>query len=389
MITLMWSEKYRPQIISDMVGNEEARVAITEWFVKWKTGTKPLLLVGPPGIGKTTIAYLVAKQFGYDMIGLNASDVRSKSRINEILMPVLGNVSVLGTPMIFVDEVDGIHGRGNYGGASALVDILKEPTVPIVLAANNDDSDKMKSIKKVVKTIQFKKIPPRLLRVYLENILKKQSAKLSPGSLIKVIDKSKGDIRSMINLAQSLVTGFNPQTDQSFESVNVEDGINAFFKANSVEEARSVLYSMQIDPREKINAFYSSIITSELDRQTLAKYLEIMSTADMLFGRIMKTQNWRLLRYLNDTLIKLYQNDERIRYTKYNLSWPLLNRIRWDGAKIKSLSNIMAKKLHLSSSSFVTLCLPYVLFCIKNNTLELELEETFGDIIEKEIELIK
>jgi replication factor C large subunit len=385
----MWSEKYRPQIISDMVGNEEARAAITEWFVKWKKGTKPLLLVGPPGIGKTTIAYLVAKQFGYDMIGLNASDVRSKSRINEILMPVLGNVSVLGTPMIFVDEVDGIHGRGDYGGASALVDILKNPTVPIVLAANNDDSDKMKSIKKVVKTIQFKKIPPRLLRVYLENILKKQSAKLSPGSLIKVIDKSKGDIRSMINLTQSLETGFNPQTDQSFESVNVEDGVNAFFKANSIEEARGVLYSMRIDPREKINAFYSSIITSELDTQTLAKYLEIMSTADMLFGRIMKTQNWRLLRYLNDTLIKLYQNDDRIRYTKYNLSWPLLNRIRWDGAKIKSLSNVMARKLHLSSSSFVTLCLPYVLFCIKNKTLELELEETFGDIIEKEIELIK
>ncbi len=385
----MWSEKYRPQIISDMVGNEEARTAITEWFVKWKKGTKPLLLVGPPGIGKTTIAYLVAKQFGYDMIGLNASDVRSKSRINEILMPVLGNVSVLGTPMIFVDEVDGIHGRGDYGGASALVDILKEPTIPIVLAANSDDSDKMKSIKKIVKTIQFKKIPPRLLRVYLENILKKQSAKLSPGSLIKVINKSKGDVRSMINLTQSFVTGFNPQTEQSFESVNVENGVNAFFKANSVEEARSVIYSMQIDPREKINAFYSSIITSELDPQTLAKYLEIISVADMLFGRIMKTQNWRLLRYLNDTLIKLYQNDDRIRYAKYNLSWPLLNRIRWDGAKIKSLSNVMARKLHLSSSSFVTLCLPYVLFCIKNKTLELELEETFGDIIEKEIELIK
>ncbi len=385
----MWSEKYRPQIISDMVGNEEARVAITEWFVKWKKGTKPLLLVGPPGIGKTTIAYLVAKQFGYDMIGLNASDVRSKSRINEILMPVLSNVSVLGTPMIFVDEVDGIHGRGDYGGASALVDILKEPTVPIVLAANSDASDKMKSIKKVVKTVQFKKIPPRLLRVYLENILKKQSAKLSPGSIIKVIDKSKGDIRSMINLTQSLVTGFNPQTDQSFESINVEDGVNAFFKANSIDEARSVLYSMQIDPREKINAFYSSIVTSNLDSSSLAKYLETISNADMLFGRIMKTQNWRLLRYLNDILIKLYQNDDRIRYSQYNLSWPLLNRIRWDGAKIKSLSSVMAKKLHLSSSSFVTLCLPFVLLCIQNKTLELELEETFGDIIEKEIELIQ
>jgi replication factor C large subunit len=385
----MWSEKYRPQIISDMIGNEESRAAILEWFAKWKKGTKPLLLVGPPGIGKTTIAYLVAKQFGYDMIGLNASDVRSKSRINEILMPVLGNVSVLGTPMIFVDEVDGIHGRGDYGGAAALVDILKEPTIPIILAANNDSLDKMKNIKKVVKTILFKKIPPRLLRVYLENILKKEGTKLSPGSLIKVIDKSRGDIRSMINLTQSFVTGFNPQTETSFESINVEDGVNAFFKANSIEEARSVLYSIQIDPRQKINAFYSSIITSELDNSTLAKYLEIISDADMLYGKIMKTQNWRLLRYLNDILVKLYQNDDRIRYSQYNLSWPLLNRIRWDGAKIKSMSSVMAKKLHLSSSAFVTFCLPYVLFCIKNKTLELDIEETFGDIIEKEIELIQ
>ncbi len=385
----MWSEKYRPQNISDMIGNEESRSLIIEWFAKWKKGTKPLLLVGPPGIGKTTIAYLTAKQFGYDMISLNASDVRSKSRLTEILSPVLGNVSILGIPMIFIDEVDGIHGRGDYGGAEALIEILKEPTVPILLAANSDVSDKMKSIKKVVKTISFKPIPPRLLKIYLENILKKENTKLSPGSMIKVIDRSNGDIRSMINLTQSLVTGFNPQTEQSFESINVEDGINAFFKANSLDEARSVLYSMQIDPKLKIDAFYYSVITSNLDNNTLAKLLEIISEADMLYGKIMQTQNWRLLRYLNEILIGLYQNDERIRYTQYSLSWPLLNRIRWDGKKIKALSSIMAKNLHLSSSAFVTIGFPYVLFCIKNKKLKLELEDTFDDLLEKEIESIK
>ena len=385
----MWSEKHRPKNISDMVGNEESRSAIVEWFTKWKKGTKPLLLIGPPGIGKTTIAYLAAKQFGYDMIGLNASDVRSKSRINEILSPVLGNVTILGSPMIFVDEVDGIHGRGDYGGAEALIKILKEPTVPIVLAANTDDSDKMKSIKKVVKTISFRPIAPRLLRIYLENILTKETAKLSPGAVIKVIDKSRGDIRSMINLAQSLVTGFNPQTEKSFESINVEDGVNAFFKANSIDEARGVLYSMQIEPRQKIDAFYSSIITSKLDNKTLGKHLEVISRADVLYGKIMKTQNWRLLRYLNDILIELYQKDDRIRYTQYNLSWPLLNRIRWDGRKIKALSLILAKNLHLSVSAVATICLPYVLLCMKNKKLKLDLEETFGDILEKEMELIK
>lgn len=385
----MWSEKYRPSIISDMIGNEESRATVLEWFAKWKKGAKPLLLAGPPGIGKTTMAFLVAKQFGYDMIGLNASDVRSKSRINEILTPVLGNISVLGTPMIFIDEVDGIHGRGDYGGVAALVDILKEPTVPIILAANDTSNEKMKNIKKIVKIIPFKKIPPRLLRIYLENILKKESATLSPGSLIKVISKSRGDIRSMINLTQSFVTGFNPQTGTTFESIDIENGINAFFKANSIDEARSVLYSMQINPRDKINAFYSSIITSNLDNESFAKYLQVISKADVLYGKIMKTQNWRLLRYLNDILIKLYKEDDRIRYTQYNLSWPLLNRIRWDGVKIKALCSIMAKKLHLSTSAFVTFGMPYVLFCIKNKSLELELEETFGDIIEKEIGLLK
>jgi replication factor C large subunit len=385
----MWSEKHRPKTIYDMVGNEDSRSKIVEWFKKWKKGTKPLLLVGPPGIGKTTIAYLIAKQFGYDLIGLNASDVRNKSRINEILSPVLGNVTILGSPMIFVDEVDGIHGRGDFGGTEALIQILKEPTVPIILAANNDSSDKMKSIKKVVKTIEFKPIPPRLLRIYLENILKKEASKLSPGSLIKVITSSKGDIRSMINLAQSMVTGFNPQTEKSFESIDVEDGVNAFFKANSTVEARGVLYSMQIDPRQKIEAFYSSIISSKLDNKTLAKNLEIISRADILYGKIMKTQNWRLLRYLNEILIELYQKDDRIRYYQFNLSWPLLNRIRWDGRKIKSFSLLMGKKLHLSASSFSTICLPYVLFCIKNKKLDLELDDELAEIVEKEMELIK
>jgi len=383
---MMWSDKHRPQSISDMIGNEEARTVLVEWFAKWKKGTKPILLVGPPGIGKTTIANLSGKQFGYDMISLNASDVRSKSRIFEVLNPVLGNISVLGSPMIFVDEVDGIHGRADFGGAEALIKILKEPTVPIVLAANSDTSTKMKSIKKATKTIYFRPLPPRLLRLHLENILKMEGEKLSPGLLIKIIADSRGDIRSMINSAQALVGGFNPQTEKSFEILDVESGVNAFFKANSLDEARSVIYSMAIDPREKINAFYSSIITSNLSQQDMAKMLEVISKADMLYGKIFKTQEWRLLRYLDSILLGLYKKGTSVRYSQYNLSWPILNRLRWDGRSIKALGKVMAKKFHISTSTFATFYLPYILFMIKNKKLELEVDESFDDIIEKEIE---
>ncbi len=386
---MMWSEKYRPQSIADMVGNEEARTAFVEWFAKWKKGTKPLLLVGPPGIGKTTLANLASKQFGYDMIGLNASDIRNKQRIQEILSPVLGNLSIFGKQMIFVDEVDGIHGRSDFGGVEGLIKILKEPTVPIILAANSETSDKMKGIKKVVKTIHLKPLPPRLLQLYLQKILKNENAKLGLGSIIKIIINSRGDLRSMINSSQALVTGFEPSTERSFERLNVEDGINAFFKANSKDEARIVLYSLRIDPREKINAFYSSVITSNISQIEMEKMLQVLSEADLLYGRIMKTQEWRLLRYLDNILLKLYQKDISIRYTKYNLSWPLLNRLRWDGRSIKSLANVFAKKMHISKSTFATFYFPFILFCMKNKKLELEIDDTLTELLEKEMKLLK
>ena len=386
---MMWSEKYRPKNILDLVGNEDARNSFVEWLTKWKTGTKPILLVGPPGIGKTTLANLAAKQFNYDLISLNASDVRSKKNIQEILSPVLGNKTIFGTPMIFIDEVDGVHGRADYGGTEAIIKILKESTVPIVLAANSDLSDKMKSIKKNARVIQFRPLSPRLLRFYLNKILQLENAKISSDSLIKLVAESKGDIRSMINFAQALVTGFNPPTEKSFESLDIEESINTFYKANSIDEARSILYSLRIDPREKINAFYSSVIGSSISTDDMQRFLQIISTADMLYGKIMKTQQWRLLRYLDAILLGLYKKDLPIRYSKYNLSWPILNRIRWDGAKIKSLIGSFAKNMHVSKSTFSTLYFPFLLYCIKNKKIDLEFDESLEEIVEKEIALIK
>jgi replication factor C large subunit len=385
----MWSEKYRPKNLLDMIGNEEAKMSFVNWLGKWVIGTKPLLLFGPPGIGKTTMAILGAKQFDYDLIGLNASDVRTRQRIQDVLNPVMGNVTVLGKPMIFVDEVDGIHGRSDYGGVEALIDILKEPTVPIVLAANSETSDKMKAIKKVTTTVKMRPIPPRLMRFYLEEILEREGVSLKIGTIIKLVLNSRGDIRSMLNSAQALVWGFEPQTDRSYETTDVEAAVNTFFKAKSIDEAAVILNSLRIDPQEKINAFYSSIITSPVSKETMQEMLDIISKADMLYGKIVRTQEWRLLRYLDSILLKLYHKGTPVRYSQYNLSWSLLNRLRWDGRAIKELASILAKQMHISRSTFSTLYLPYLLFCMKNKTLVTDFSESQNEIIQKEMAEIK
>ena len=156
----MWSEKYRPGTLRDMVGNEEARARVAEWFAGWSAKSKPLLLTGPPGTGKTTLAHAAAHAHGYGMVELNASDARSKSRLANILDPMLENQALTGRTMLFIDEVDGIHGRSDYGGAAALLQFLKAVAIPVVMASNSEDAGKMKEIVKASVHVRFRPVPP-------------------------------------------------------------------------------------------------------------------------------------------------------------------------------------------------------------------------------------
>ena len=91
---------------------------------------------------------------------------------------------------------------------------------------------------------------------------------------------------------------------------------------------------------------------------------------------------------LEDPFIS-YKKDVPIRYSKYNLSWQLLNRLRWDGTKIKSIIGSLAKTMHVSKSTFSTLYFPFLLYCIKNKKIDLEFDESLEEIVEKEVALIK
>jgi len=75
---MLWTEKYNPKNFDEVLGNAKAKDEIEDWINAWILGEhpKPLLLVGPPGTGKTTLAHLAAQEFA-DSIELNASDKRS------------------------------------------------------------------------------------------------------------------------------------------------------------------------------------------------------------------------------------------------------------------------------------------------------------------------
>ena len=81
-----WTERHRPSSEQLLEGNEVQRRKIRAWIDEWQNGApkrKAILLIGPPGVGKTTVARAVAEDMGWNVIELNASDARNAAAIRK------------------------------------------------------------------------------------------------------------------------------------------------------------------------------------------------------------------------------------------------------------------------------------------------------------------
>jgi replication factor C large subunit len=404
---MYWAEIYRPKNFEDIIGNEEIRLNILKWLVKWFPGTKPLLLTGPPGVGKTTIVKILSSLFNYDLIELNASDTRSGPQLEKLINPLHNNTSIFGKKiLLFFDEVDGIYGREDSGGLEILINIVKASNFPIIFVANYSHI-KLKNLSKLCKIIKFQRISENLLMIFLNYVLFEQNCSLSLDDKKWIVEKSNGDVRTMLNLAQSKCTGYGKFVHEIFK-IDISEGLNEFFLSKKKDEARKILLSLDgkySDPRyglsseerrkDILNSLFTSIVSSNLDLDTLSILLDSLSKIDLLVARVNKKRNWNLLKYMNNVIIELlYENiqNKSVFYHQYGISWPLMGQIFSRGVPLRSLISNLALSFHVSSSTFGMIFFPYLLEIIRELKLDinelisnLSLDEKFVEIIQKEI----
>ena len=405
----MWVEKYRVSEFDSFFGNEKSRLLIINWLKKWIKGTKPLLIIGPPGTGKTSFVKSLAKLLDLDLIELNASDLRNKINLETIINPILLNNSIFGKRMLlFLDEVDGISGRDDYGGMPFLSNILKNADVPIIMASNSK-SYKMKDIIKNSKLVEFRPLSSFASYMLLQNVMRMERKHLESSEQFKIISQSRGDARTLLNTLQAKLEGEVNSDGNTGTELSIEECINKFFTLTDISQAKQLLitssirystpkYGFTSEERSKdfLNALYTSIVSSERNIQSddLANMLEKLSEIDLFVNRIYEKRNWSLLRYANDLFLhKLFRisRDKAIEYNQYSVPFSSMGPIFMRGQSLRPLRTELSKIFHTSVSKIGLFYYSNFIVILKNLVIQdLDFDNPdnlkLNEVINKEIE---
>jgi hypothetical protein len=149
---------------------------LNEWLITRKQPA--VLLLGAPGIGKTTIAHRVFRQAGLKTVEFNASHTRSGTSFRKTILPLLregGIVQMIesgqkGGIGVLLDEIDGLR-NGERGGLNELHAYLKSKEVkdgrPLILISNSLDTRTLQQIAKLCLTFKVSPVTTTVIREWL------------------------------------------------------------------------------------------------------------------------------------------------------------------------------------------------------------------------------
>ncbi|PLN84864.1 replication factor RFC1 C terminal domain-domain-containing protein [Aspergillus taichungensis] len=238
----LWTEKYAPSSMSMICGNKGQVEKLQAWLRDWRKNAKfgfkkpgkdgtgiyrAVMIHGPPGIGKTTAAHLVARLEGFDVVEANASDTRSKKLVETGLLGVLDTTSLQGyfsgagekvhserkNLVLVMDEVDGMS-AGDRGGVGALAAVAKKTSIPMILICNERRLPKMKPFDRITYDLPFRRPTADQIRARLSTICFREGLKIPPPILDSLIEGTHADIRQVINMLSTVKLD---QTNLNFE----------------------------------------------------------------------------------------------------------------------------------------------------------------------------
>lgn len=345
---MLYTVKYAPRKLAEIVGNQEKLEHIRQWMLHWMAGRKrkPLLIWGPPGTGKTSVAYALKQEYDLDVVEMNASELRNKNRVSRVLGQSTLAGSLFGrTKLILIDDADVLAGRKDSGGSTAIKNFLADASCPAIVTATDIWDKKFSAIRAECEIIDFKRINRLSLRKHLNHIAELEGLELAQDTTELISQKAGGDMRAALNDLQSL-----GPTDRVHDK-DIFEIIRGILKADSYSAVREAI-SGDID-YDLIKLWIDENIPAEYEKPSeVALAYDYLSKADIFDGRIRK-RYWKLLKYsidLSTSGVALAKDQPYRKFTRYSFPSYLRNMARTvqRRAMLKSIGLKIGSRVHAS-----------------------------------------
>lgn len=390
-MTLPLIEKYRAQTLEEIKGQDLA-ISDIRTFMKTFPKKKALILNGPVGTGKTSIVLALAKENDLELFELNASDLRNRAKLEEVLRPSIEQQSLFKrSKLILMDEADGITGS-DRGGVSELIALIAKTKFPIIITANDIWKKKFSLLRRKCQIIALKKLQEPILKEILIKILHKEQREISEPTINIILKNSKGDIRALLNDLQSVLSigekEYVTTLSEREKQESIFDALKKIFQEPTDKSTIRAYDNTHMELNE-IVLWIEENIPLEYKGKALAKAYDALSKSDIFKGRIYRQQHWRFLVYQNFFLSAGISSSTKLKYQKFN-QYKKPSRILkiWlsnqKNAKKKSIIIKYSKLCHMSKKKAAkeNFILPLILSNMNEKTKnKLDLDEKEQDYI--------
>ncbi|AOL15732.1 replication factor C large subunit [Sulfolobus sp. A20] len=399
---IQWFLKYRPKSLDEVENQDEAKKELKSWIDSWLKGkpdAKAVLLYGPPGVGKTTIAEALAHDYKLEMLEMNASDSRRLQDIKNIAEKAAIYGSIFGTKgkLILLDEIDGINLREDMGAIQGILELIENTKYPIVMTANDPWNQSLRELRNKVKMISLNKLGKYPLRRILKKICQSEKINCDDEALDYIIDTSEGDARYAINMLQGIAEGYGKITLDLVKSLarRKERELDPFetlrdiFWARYAWQAKSAATSSQVDYDMLLRWVSENIPIQYENIEDIWRAYDSLSKASIFLKRA-KAGDWDLLSYAYDMMssgvalaeIEKKKPNWKPKWKKYQ--FPSYIQQLFKSKEIRDLRDEIIKKISVHSSYDKTIndTFPYFLLFYKKYEKQLKFSPKEKEYIE-------
>ena len=287
--TQLLADRVAPKSFADVVGHKSEITTLRNWIGAWPAQGRAVLIVGPPGIGKTTCAHLLAKEANFAVAEWNASDARTVGALQSLR---LGETRIR-RELVIMDEVDGLSERG---GCAELASLIGRAAMPVICISNTLPP-KLAALQKACLLVKFHRPVKGTIAQWLGSVGKAAGIEVGTKAEIEAACEANGnDIRSLLNAMD-----FRGKAAGQGQGQTQKDAqLDLFAATTRLLSGRERSWTAQedyvyVDQGMVPLMVHEAYLSASRDIEEAAAASDQISWGDQIGRRLWSTQDWSLL----------------------------------------------------------------------------------------------